>query len=77
MLKGLSIIGLRPTVDNIPHATVETYLLDFDEDVYGRTITLEVHARVRDIRKFKDLHEVKIQVERDIESVRDYMDKLG
>jgi len=77
VLKGLSIIGLRPTVDNLPHATVETYLLDFDEDVYGRTMTLEVHARVRYIRKFRDLHEVKIQVEKDIESVRDHLDKLG
>ena len=74
--RGMSIIGLRPTVDNLPDVTVETYLLDFSGDLYGRQMLLEVHMKVREIRKFRDLHEVRIQVDRDIESVREYLDGM-
>ncbi len=74
--RGLTIIGTRPTVDNFPYVTIETYLLDFSGDIYGKTIQLEIHAWVREIRKFRDLFEAKEQVDRDIESVREYLMRI-
>jgi riboflavin kinase/FMN adenylyltransferase len=74
--KGLTNLGHRPTVDNFDYVTVEEFLLDFSDDIYGQVITLEVHALIRPIRKFKDLAEVKIQVNKDIESIRSYFDTL-
>ncbi len=71
--RGLTIIGTRPTVDNFPYVTIETYLLDFSRDIYGKKIHLEIRAYVREIRKFRDLFEAKEQVDRDIESVREYL----
>jgi riboflavin kinase/FMN adenylyltransferase len=74
--RGLTIIGTRPTVDNFPYVTIETYLLDFSRDIYGRTIHLEIRAYVREIRKFRDLFEAKEQVDRDIERVREYLMRI-
>lgn len=76
IFKGLTNLGHRPTVDNFEYVTVEAFLLDFSDDIYGQTITLEVHALIRGIRKFKDLAEVKIQVNKDIESIRAYFEQL-
>ena len=76
MFKGLTNLGHRPTVDNFDYVTVEEFLLDFSEDIYGHVITLEVHALIRPIQKFKDLAEVKLQVNKDIESIRSYFDSL-
>ncbi len=68
---GLTNIGPRPSVDDVPVPTVETYILDFDGDLYGQELTLEVRKWIRGIRKFTGgLEEVAEQVRRDIESVR-------
>ena len=68
---GLTNIGPRPSVDDIPVPTIETYILDFDGDLYGQELTLEVREWIREIRKFTGgLEEVTEQVGRDIESVR-------
>ena len=63
-------IGLRPTVDNEPQVTIEAHILDFDQDVYGQSVELEVRKFLRPIRKFSSLEEVQQQVKKDIERVR-------
>jgi riboflavin kinase/FMN adenylyltransferase len=77
MFKGLTNIGKRPSVDNFDYVTVEDFLLDFSEDIYGQVITLEVHALIRPVKKFNSLEEVKQQVNRDIESIRSYFEQLS
>lgn len=63
-------IGLRPTVDDEQQVTVESYILDFEGDIYGETVVLEVHRFLRPIQKFGSLEEVQKQVEKDIEEAR-------
>lgn len=63
-------IGLRPTVDNEQHVTVEAHILDFDQDIYGKTVELEVHKFLRPIQKFNSLEEVLQQVKEDIEEAK-------
>jgi len=70
-LIGLTNIGRRPSVDNYSYITIETFLLDFSGDLYDKIITLEVHHFIRGVIKFNNLAEVKAQVNKDIESIRE------
>ena len=53
-----------PTV-NGEKMSIETNILKFNEDIYGKTIKLEFLERIRDEKKFKDLNELKIQLKMD------------
>lgn len=75
-VKGLTNIGKRPSVDNYNYATVETFLLDFSSDLYGIMMPLEIHKYIRGIIKFNNLGEVKAQVNKDIESIRSYLEEI-
>ena len=69
---GLTNIGPRPSVDNIPVVTVETLILDFDRDIYDKRAALEVCHFIRPIQKFSGLQAVKEQVEKDTKIVREF-----
>ena len=68
-VRGITNIGTRPTVDNDDERTIETFLQDFSKDIYGETITTEIHQFIRKIKKFHSLEEVHRQVQRDIEAM--------
>lgn len=57
-------IGLRPTV-NGTHRTVEAHVMDFDGDLYGRSLRLEFVARLRDEVRFPSLDALRAQIARD------------
>ena len=61
---GATNIGYNPTV-NGEKISVETNILKFDQDIYGKTIKLEFLERIRDEKKFNDLNELKIQLKMD------------
>ena len=63
-------IGTRPTVDHEQHVTVEAHILDFNQDIYGQSVELEVHKFLRPIQKFGSLEEVQEQVKKDIEEAK-------
>ncbi len=63
-------IGTRPSVDDEQRVTVEAHILDFDEDIYGEDVILEVLQFLRPIQKFGSLEEVQMQVAKDIQKVR-------
>ena len=67
-------IGSRPSVDDNEQVTVETYILDFDKDIYGKKVELELHQFLRPIRKFNSLEEVFTQVKKDVKEVKKYLD---
>ena len=69
-------IGRRPTVDQEKHLTVETFIFDFDQDIYGQEVKLEVHQFLRPIQKFDSLEQVKDQVKKDIKEAKKYLDML-
>jgi riboflavin kinase/FMN adenylyltransferase len=51
---GVASLGVRPTFDP-PQELLETHLLDFDGDLYGRKIEVGLHAFIRDEKKFDDI----------------------
>ncbi len=59
---GITNIGTRPTVDG-HERTIETYILNFDEDIYGLDLTLEFVLKIRDERKFASLEDLKHELE--------------
>ena len=65
-------IGRRPTVDNESYITVETFIIDFDKEIYGERAILEVHQFLRPIQKFDSLQEVQMQVQQDVEMAKIY-----
>ncbi len=62
-------IGRTPTFDG-ERRRVEVHLLDFDGDLYGRRIRVELNERIRDQKKFDSPESLIAQVHRDIEAVR-------
>ena len=63
-------IGRRPSVDEDRNITVETYILDFHEDIYGKKVVLEICHFLRPVIRFQGLEEVREQVEKDIEEAK-------
>jgi riboflavin kinase/FMN adenylyltransferase len=66
--KGISNIGCRPTVEDGNRKTIETHILDFDEDIYGLALSIEFAARIREIIKFPSLEALAEQLKLDKES---------
>ncbi|MEY4567933.1 MAG: Riboflavin kinase [Planctomycetota bacterium] len=50
---------------------IEVHILDFQGDLYGSNLTVEFRDRVRDIRKFSGIAELREQLVRDIQWVRE------
>lgn len=62
-------VGVRPTV-NGRQRLVEAHLLDFDGDLYGKTLRVEFISRIRSEQKFSGLPALKAQIETDVLEVR-------
>lgn len=65
-------IGYRPTIDQSIGLHVEAFILDFNGDLYGKNITLELHHRIREERKMNGLDALVAQIQNDVQWVRDY-----
>jgi riboflavin kinase/FMN adenylyltransferase len=62
---GLTNIGLNPTFGDSTTATIETHVLQYDGDLYGREVQLGFVQRLRDERRFDDVDGLKAQIEAD------------
>ncbi|MBA2755198.1 MAG: riboflavin biosynthesis protein RibF [Chloroflexia bacterium] len=65
----MTYVGQRPTV-NRGARLIETHLLDFDGDLYGRELRVDLMARIRDDAHFDSLDELVSQLHRDERSTR-------
>ncbi len=64
-------VGVRPTFEEEPpRPIVETHILEFDKDLYGRTVRLHFVERLRDERRFEGPDALLEQIERDIQRGR-------
>jgi len=61
----LTNIGLNPTFGESSQATIETHVLRYDADLYGREVQLGFVQRLRDERRFDDVDGLKAQIEAD------------
>lgn len=76
-LPAMTYIGRRPTVNDNRPATIESHLIGFDGDLYGKQLTLRFVDRVRDERKFNGLDELKRQINIDEQTIINILNKLS
>lgn len=60
-------IGVKPTIHGINHVGAETYMFDFDEEIYGEDVIVELLCFQRPEEKFADLDSLKNQMHNDKE----------
>jgi len=65
-------VGVRPTVTDNLGVMVEPWILDFDGDLYGQTISIEFHKQLRKERKFDSLDALKAEILKNAEETRAY-----
>jgi riboflavin kinase/FMN adenylyltransferase len=73
---GVTNIGVRPTLGDSDTVTAETHILDYRGNLYGHKVRIEFYKRMRPEMRFSSLEELKAQIHRDIESVREYFRNL-
>ena len=73
---GATDIGVKPTVGEGYAPAAETYILDFNGDLYGRKLTLSYHAFLRGEKKFASLEELTATVLDNAETARELLADL-
>jgi riboflavin kinase/FMN adenylyltransferase len=68
-------IGMRPTFDG-QRPSVETYIIDFEGDIYDDVVRIELVARLRPERRFSGIEEIKAQISRDVDQARALLSAL-
>jgi len=71
-LKGVTNVGLNPTFNN-DELSVETFVLDFDQDLYNQFIRLDFMDRLRDETRFNTPAELTAQIKRDVARAREVL----
>ncbi len=68
---GAANLGIRPTVGG-KRVVLETHLLDYEGDLYGRMIRVRFIKKLREEQKFQSVEEMLGQIRKDIEESRKY-----
>lgn len=75
--KGVTNIGVRPTFEEDSEPSVETFIFDFEGDLYGRVLRKRFLHRIRDEKKFSGIDELKTQIAADVAEAKKYFDYQG
>ena len=63
-------IGIKPSVQKSNSISIETYILDFNQSIYGRNISIKFIDRIRDEIKFNNISDLINQITLDVSHVR-------
>jgi riboflavin kinase/FMN adenylyltransferase len=72
----VSSVGHNPTFEEGAH-TIEAYILDFAQDIYGEPVKLSFVQRIREERKFAQIEDLVTQIDRDVLAARAIFDQLN
>ena len=72
IFRGVTNVGVRPTVNDGGGVNFETYLLDFSGDLYGRAVTVRFLKYLREEKRFESQDALWRQINEDIQSARMY-----
>ena len=64
-------IGKKPTISDKEQLGAETYIYDFNKDVYGEFVEVKLRRFVRPEMKFDDLSSLKAQIQEDLKLSRE------
>lgn len=65
-------VGVRPTFGGETAVSVESYILDYDGDLYGQFVRVDFYTFLRPERKFDSSEELKAEIERNIAQTRQF-----
>jgi riboflavin kinase/FMN adenylyltransferase len=71
-IKGIANVGVRPTVDDSNKVVLETFLFDFDRDIYGHKVTVDFMQKIRAERRFQAVDELKAQIVGDVAEAKKF-----
>lgn len=69
---GVTNVGIKPTVEKEGTPSLETYIIGFDKDVYGKTLTTSLLSFLRPEKRFESVEALKRQIAEDKRSALDY-----
>ncbi len=75
--RGITNIGTRPTIGQGNERSIETHILDFNEDIYGLPLKIEFAGKMRNEKRFESLEELKTQLFIDREDSRVFLGNDG
>lgn len=70
-------VGVRPTLGGVDAVSVESHILDFSGDLYGKRVRLEFYRFLRPEVKFDDTLALQNQIQRDAQATKEYFAALG
>lgn len=70
---GVVNIGTNPTITSDRHRKAEAHIFDFDADIYGEEIVIELFTFIRPERTFKGIDDLKKQIAADAKAVLDFL----
>jgi riboflavin kinase/FMN adenylyltransferase len=71
-LKGVMNIGIRPTIDTSLRKQIEIHIFDFNSDIYGQQLRVELLTRLRDEIKFENKEFLVKQIQQDVSMAHDF-----
>lgn len=71
-LKGVMNIGFRPTIDTSLRKQIEIHIFDFNSDIYGQKLRVELLTRLRDEIKFENKEFLVKQIQQDVSMAHDF-----
>lgn len=72
--KGISNIGIRPSINTLEHPLVETNILNYQGNLYDKEIIIEFICFIRQEQKFQSIRELKEQIKEDKKKLLKYLE---
>jgi riboflavin kinase/FMN adenylyltransferase len=71
-LKGVASLGTRPTVHKNGRPTLEVFIFDFKDELYGRRLHVDFLKKLRDEEKYPNLDALIAQINRDVDNAHSF-----
>jgi riboflavin kinase / FMN adenylyltransferase len=75
--RSITNVGIRPTFERDAQPTIETYVLEWNGDLYGDVVRVRFLHRIRDERRFAGIEELKTQISEDLHRAERYFELEG
>ena len=72
LVRGISNVGVHPTVDRSAAVNCETHLPDFHADLYGTSVTVHFLKFLREEQRFDSIEALTDQIRKDVEAAKHY-----
>ena len=64
--QAMTNIGKRPTFGGSNERTIESFILNYNQEIYGKEVKIEIIQRLRDEKHFDSIEELRKQIDEDV-----------